>query len=82
MAALASGFVVGKRHLLPDEGALPHNLLFVALGVGLLWFGWFGFNGGSALAANSVAAIAFVNTNTAAATGMVAWLALTWWREG
>jgi Amt family ammonium transporter len=82
MAALASGLVVGKRHMLPDESALPHNLPFVALGVGLLWFGWFGFNGGSALAANGVASVAFVNTNTAAATGMVAWLALTWWREG
>jgi Amt family ammonium transporter len=47
----------------------------------LLWFGWFGFNGGSALAANGLAAVAFVNTNTAAAAAMVTWLALTWWRE-
>jgi ammonium transporter, Amt family len=60
---------------------LPHNVPFVALGAGLLWFGWFGFNGGSALAANGVASVAFVNTNSAAAAGMSAWLALTWWRE-
>ena len=81
MAALASVFVVGKRRVNPDEPLLPHNVPFVALGAGLLWFGWFGFNGGSALAANGVAAIAFVNTNTAAAAGMVTWLALTWWLE-
>jgi Amt family ammonium transporter len=81
MAALASIFVVGKRRVNPDEPLLPHNVPFVALGAGLLWFGWFGFNGGSALAANGVAAVAFVNTNSAAAAGMVTWLALTWWRE-
>ncbi|HEY7781163.1 MAG TPA: ammonium transporter [Ktedonobacterales bacterium] len=82
MAALASVFVVGKRRVVANESLLPHNVPYVALGAGLLWFGWFGFNGGSALAANGVAAVAFVNTNTAAAVGMVTWLALTWWREG
>src|SRR5215475_6761856 len=71
MAALASVFVVGKRNLADGEKPLPHNLPFMALGAGLLWFGWFGFNGGSELAANGVAAVAFVNTNTAAAVGMV-----------
>ena len=81
MAALASVFVVGKRRFAPSEKLAPHNVAFVALGTGLLWFGWFGFNGGSALAANGVAAVAFVNTNTAAAMGMVAWLLLSWWRE-
>ena len=81
MAALASVFVIGNRNLARGEKALPHNLPFMALGAGLLWFGWFGFNGGSELAANGVAAVAFVNTNTAAATGMVTWMALTWWRE-
>jgi ammonium transporter, Amt family len=81
MAALASVFVVGSRRLRPDEAALPHNVPFVALGAGLLWFGWFGFNGGSALAANGLAAVAFVNTNSAAAAGMVTWLALTWWLD-
>ncbi|HEV2404171.1 MAG TPA: ammonium transporter, partial [Ktedonobacterales bacterium] len=81
VAALASIFVVGKRRVRADEKFLPHNVPYVALGAGLLWFGWFGFNGGSALAANGVAAVAFVNTNSAAAAGMVMWLALTWWRE-
>ncbi|MGH2518009.1 MAG: ammonium transporter, partial [Ktedonobacterales bacterium] len=69
------------RQVTPNEKLLPHNVPFVALGAGLLWFGWFGFNGGSALAANGVAAVAFVNTNSAAAAGMVTWLILTWWRE-
>ncbi|HEV2459918.1 MAG TPA: ammonium transporter, partial [Ktedonobacterales bacterium] len=82
MAALASVFVVGSRKLAPDEKPAPHNVPFVALGAGLLWFGWFGFNGGSALAANGVAAVAFTNTNTAAAVGMVTWMFLAWWREG
>jgi ammonium transporter, Amt family len=81
MAALASVFVVGKRNLAEGEKTLPHNLPFMALGAGLLWFGWFGFNGGSELAANGVAAVAFVNTNTAAAVGMVTWMVLSWWRE-
>ncbi len=82
MAALASVFVVGKRRVTADERFLPHNIPFVALGAGLLWFGWFGFNGGSALAATGVASVAFVNTNSAAAAGMVTWLILAWWREG
>jgi Amt family ammonium transporter len=81
MAALASVFIVGKRKLAPDEKTVPHNVAFVALGTALLWFGWFGFNGGSALAANGVAAVAFVNTNTAASVAMVTWMFLTWWRE-
>jgi Amt family ammonium transporter len=63
-----------------DENAAGHNIPFVALGGGLLWFGWFGFNGGSALAANGVAAVAFVNTNTAAAVGMLSWLLVGAWR--
>jgi ammonium transporter, Amt family len=82
MAALASVFVVGKRRLADGERVAPHNIPFVALGAGLLWFGWFGFNGGSALAANGVSAVAFVNTNSAAAAAMVTWLFLAWWREG
>ena len=55
-AALASVFFVGKRKIKPGESTAPHNIAFVALGTGLLWFGWFGFNGGSALGANGVAA--------------------------
>jgi Amt family ammonium transporter len=81
-AALASVFVVGKRVTVPGEKGGPHNLAFVALGTGLLWFGWFGFNGGSALAANGVAATAFVNTDIAASVAMVAWLAVSWARDG
>jgi Amt family ammonium transporter len=81
MAALASVFVVGKRKLAPGEKVLPHNLAFVALGTGLLWFGWFGFNGGSALAANGIAATAFVNTDIAASVAMIAWLFISWARE-
>ena len=81
LAALASVFVVGKRHLLQGERSAPHNLAFVALGTGLLWFGWFGFNGGSALAANGVASVAFVNTDIAGSVAMVTWLLISWARE-
>ena len=81
-AALASVFVVGKRVMVPGEKSGPHNIAFVALGTGLLWFGWFGFNGGSALAANGVAAIAFVNTDIAGSVAMVTWLLISWARDG
>ena len=75
MAALASVFVLGKRK---NTNHLPHNIPYVALGAALLWFGWYGFNAGSALAANGQAAIAFVNTHLAASAGMVTWLFLSW----
>jgi len=81
-AALASVWVVGSRHFAPGERTLPHNVAFVALGTGLLWFGWFGFNAGSALAANGVAAQAFVNTDIAGSIAMCTWLFITWSREG
>ncbi len=81
-AALASVFIVGKRKLLPKEKVMPHNITYVALGAGLLWFGWFGFNGGSALAANGLAAIAFVNTDISASLAMVTWLIISWIHEG
>jgi ammonium transporter, Amt family len=81
-AALASVFVVGKRTMAPGEKKGPHNIAFVALGTGLLWFGWFGFNGGSALAANGVAAVAFVNTDIAASVAMVVWLFVSWAHDG
>jgi ammonium transporter, Amt family len=80
-AALASVFVVGKRVLQPGEKLAPHNIAFVALGTGLLWFGWFGFNAGSAGAANGQAAVAFVNTDIAASFGMLTWLFLAWYRD-
>ncbi len=81
-AALASVYVVGKRRFLPGERTLPHNISFVAIGTALLWLGWFGFNGGSALAANGIAAQAFVNTDIAGSIAMCTWLALTWLRNG
>jgi ammonium transporter, Amt family len=81
-AALASVFVVGRRHFAPGERGLPHNVAFVALGTGLLWFGWFGFNGGSGMAANGIAAQAFANTDIAGSMGMVTWLLITWARDG
>jgi Amt family ammonium transporter len=81
-AALASVFVVGKRRMKAGETAGPHNVAFVALGTGLLWFGWFGFNGGSALGANAIAATAFVNTDIAGSVAMVTWLLVSWKREG
>jgi ammonium transporter, Amt family len=81
MAALASVFVVGKRRIAAGEKTVPHNIAFVALGTGLLWFGWFGFNGGSALGANALAAAAFVNTDIAGSVAMFAWLLISWRHE-
>jgi Amt family ammonium transporter len=81
-AALASVWVVGSRTFAPDEQKLPHNVAFVALGTGLLWFGWFGFNGGSALGANGIAAQAFVNTDIAGSIAMCTWLFISWWKDG
>ena len=81
-AALASVWVVGARKFAPGEKTVPHNVAFVGLGTGLLWFGWFGFNAGSALAANGIAAQAFVNTDIAASVAMCTWLAITWQRTG
>ncbi len=75
IAALALVLVVGRRRGWPGEAMAPHALPLTLLGTGILWFGWFGFNAGSALAANGVAAEAFVNTNTAAAAAMLGWLA-------
>jgi Amt family ammonium transporter len=81
IAALATVFFVGKRKLQCGEKLAPHNIAFVALGTGLLWFGWFGFNAGSALAANGIAAVAFVNTDIAGSVAMITWLVISWVRE-
>jgi Amt family ammonium transporter len=81
-AALASVFIVGRRRILPNEPTQPHNITYVALGTGLLWFGWFGFNGGSALVANGLASAAFVNTDVAASIAMITWLFISWVHEG
>jgi ammonium transporter, Amt family len=81
-AALASILVIGKRKIKKGEKTLPHNVTYVALGAALLWFGWFGFNGGSALGSNVLAATAFVNTDVAASTAMITWMIIDWMRNG
>jgi Amt family ammonium transporter len=73
VAALAFVMILGRRIGYPHQAMKPHNLGMTVLGAGLLWFGWFGFNGGSALAADGTAANAFVTTHIAAATAAVAW---------
>lgn len=73
IAALAAALVIGKRNGLLSKVTPPHNLPFTMLGAGLLWFGWFGFNAGSALGANGLAASAFVTTNVAAGAAMLGW---------
>ncbi len=73
LAALAAAFVLGRRLGWPREPVLPHNLPLTVLGAGILWFGWFGFNAGSALAANGLAALAFATTHIAAAAATVSW---------
>jgi Amt family ammonium transporter len=77
-SALALALVIGKRVGFGEYSMEPHNIPMALLGGALLWFGWFGFNAGSALAANGIAANAFMTTNTAAAAGAVAWLLVSW----
>ncbi|HYT25652.1 MAG TPA: ammonium transporter [Actinomycetota bacterium] len=72
-AALAAAIIIGKRKGFGTQAHVPHNLPLTILGAGILWFGWFGFNAGSALAANGLAASAFIATNTAAAAGACGW---------
>ncbi len=79
VAALAAAIVFGRRLNYGREPMEPHNITYVVLGAALLWFGWFGFNAGSALSANGLAANAFVVTNTAAAAAALAWMTMTWW---
>ncbi len=78
MAALAAALVLGKRQGYPHKISPPHNLPLAVLGAGLLWFGWFGFNAGSALAANGLAANAFIVTHIAAAAAGLTWALLDW----
>jgi len=74
--ALVAALMLGRRRDMGRAGLVPHNVPFTVLGAGLLWFGWFGFNAGSALAANGVAANAFATTHTAAAAALTAWMLL------
>ena len=82
VSALVAVWVIGSRKTYPDQPAAPHNLPFVLLGIGLLWFGWFGFNAGSALGAGPLAAVAFVATTVAPAAGGLTWVLLEWGLRG
>jgi Amt family ammonium transporter len=81
-AGLAMAIVIGRRTGWKKDPMRPHNLPFTLLGAGLLWFGWFGFNAGSALGASNLAGVAFVNTNTATAAAMLGWLVVEKLRDG
>ncbi|MGL5925144.1 ammonium transporter [Chroococcidiopsis sp.] len=76
VSAVVAAYVLGPRKSYPDRIAPPHNVPFILLGAGLLWFGWFGFNAGSALASGGLATVAFVATNTSAAAAALTWLIL------
>ena len=78
MAALASVLYVGRRRVM--EGG-PHSVPLVALGTGLLWFGWYGFNAGSEFRVDSVTAVAFLNTDVAASFAAITWMVVGWWQE-
>src|SRR6476659_972745 len=82
VAALVAAIVVGKRADYPSSSLIPHNVPFVLLGAGLLWFGWFGFNSGSALAASPIAGLAFVTTMLAPAATLTVWTLLDFMRLG
>lgn len=81
-AALAAALMLGKRKGYLTEAMAPHNLPLTVIGAGLLWFGWFGFNAGSALGANGLAASAFLTTNTAAAGAGLSWMFVEWIHRG
>lgn len=83
ISALAAALVIGRRKASKNGNEFkPNNVPFVILGASLLWFGWFGFNGGSSLAANSLAVSALVVTNTAAASAAISWMIVDWFKKG
>ncbi|MEK7444275.1 MAG: ammonium transporter [candidate division NC10 bacterium] len=82
VSALAAALVIGKRKGYGHQPMPPHNLPMTVMGAGLLWFGWFGFNAGSALGANGLAAHAFTTTNTAAAAAALGWMFTEWSQRG
>jgi ammonium transporter, Amt family len=82
VSALVAAWVVGPRQTFPNQLKPPHNVPFILLGAGLLWFGWFGFNAGSALGSGSLATLAFVNTNTSTAGAALMWMILEWVLRG
>ncbi len=81
-SALVCALVIGKRLKYPQERPLPHNLTMTLTGAGVLWFGWFGFNAGSALTSGWLAALAFVTTHLGAASGALGWLVVEWKHRG
>ena len=82
VAALVAALVLGKRSGFPTAPMMPHNMTMTAMGAGMLWVGWFGFNAGSALAANGNAGMAMLATHVSAAAGALAWMVLEWLRYG
>ena len=82
VAGLVAAYVVGKRHGYGTDNFAPYDLSMAVIGTGLLWVGWFGFNGGSALSAGFRAAFAIVATHLAASTGALTWMFLEWWMRG
>ena len=82
VAALVSALVLGPRKGFPDHAMMPHNMTMTVAGAGMLWVGWFGFNGGSALAANGDAAMAMLVTHTSAAAGALTWMIIEWIKFG
>jgi Amt family ammonium transporter len=82
VAGLVAAYIVGNRQGYGSENFAPYDLSLAVIGTGLLWVGWFGFNGGSALGANSRAVFAIVATHLAASTGALTWMALEWWTRG
>lgn len=82
VAALVAAVVLGPRHGFPKTPMLPHNLTMTVTGAGMLWVGWFGFNGGSALAANGDAAMAMLVTHLSASAGALTWAAIEWRKFG
>ena len=82
VSGLVAAVLLGKRIGNEPRAIRPHNMPLTVLGAGLLWFGWFGFNAGSALSANEIAALAFVVTNTCAAAGALSWVAAEWLHHG
>jgi Amt family ammonium transporter len=82
VAGLVAAYVLGTRRGYGSENLAPYDLSLAVIGTGLLWVGWFGFNGGSALGANSRAAFAIVATHLAACAGALTWMAIEWWTRG
>jgi Amt family ammonium transporter len=82
VAALVACIVIGPRHEYPRTPMFPHNMTMTVTGTGMLWVGWFGFNGGSALGANGQAAMAITVTHLSASVAALTWMALEWWQHG